>query len=105
LDRADQSQQAVGDEVVLVHVRGQAAAKAARDVLDERRVGEDQAVADALILALAVLAPELLRLVLAQAQKLRLRVAVSSYCVVRASEARAPGRPPPQPGRRDRDCC
>src|SRR5919198_997149 len=67
LDRADQAEQAVRDEVVLVHVCRQAATEPARDVLDERRVGQDQAVADALILALAVLAPELLRLVLAHA--------------------------------------
>jgi len=64
LDRADQPEQAVGDEVVLVHVRRQAAAETARDVLDERSVRQDQAVANMLILVVAVLAPERLRLVL-----------------------------------------
>ena len=46
LDRADQAEQAVRDEVALVDVRGQAAPEAAGDVLHERRVREDQPVAE-----------------------------------------------------------
>ena len=59
LDRADQPEQAVRDEVALVDVRGQAAAEPAGDVLDERRVGEDQPVAERLVLRALVRAPEL----------------------------------------------
>ena len=58
LDRADQAEQAVRDEVALVDVRGQPAAEPAGDVLDERRVGEDQPVAERAVAALPVLAPE-----------------------------------------------
>ena len=46
LDRPDQPEQAVRDEVALVDVRGQAAAEPAGDELDERRVRQDQPVAD-----------------------------------------------------------
>jgi hypothetical protein len=46
LDRTDQAEEAVGDEVALVDVRRQTASEAACDELDERRVGQDQAVAD-----------------------------------------------------------
>ena len=49
LDRADQAEQAVGDEVALVDVRGEAAAEPAGHVLDERRVREDQPVAERLV--------------------------------------------------------
>jgi len=42
LDRADQAEQTVRDEVALVDVRRKAGAQAAGDVLDERRIGEDQ---------------------------------------------------------------
>ena len=45
LDRADQPEQAVGDEVALLDVRRQAAPQPAGHVLDERRVREDQPVA------------------------------------------------------------
>jgi hypothetical protein len=41
----------------------EAAAQTAGDVLDERRVGEDQPVAGPLILGLRVFAPEILGLV------------------------------------------
>ena len=58
LDRVDQPEQAVGDEILVVHVRRQAAADAAGDELDERRVGEDQARAQALVARATVLAPE-----------------------------------------------
>ena len=56
-------EEAVRDEVVLVDVRGQAAPEASGDVLDERRVREDEPVASSLVLALGVFAPERLRLV------------------------------------------
>src|SRR5207244_9638578 len=42
LDRPDQAEQPVGDEVTLVDVRGQTAAETARHVLHVRRVSEDQ---------------------------------------------------------------
>ena len=58
LDRADQAEQPVGDEVALVDVRRQPAAEPAGDVLDERRVGEDQPVARGLVAGALVLAPE-----------------------------------------------
>ena len=45
LDRADQAEQAVRDEVALVDVRGQTGAEPAGDVLDQRRVREDEPVA------------------------------------------------------------
>ena len=77
LDRADQAEQAVRDEVVLVDVRGQSAAEPSGDVLDERRVREDQAVSGRLVLVLLVLAPEGLGLVLGHEQRIRLRAAVS----------------------------
>src|SRR4029077_10640549 len=44
LDRPDQAEQPVRDEVVLVDVGGQPAAEPAGDVFDQRRVGEDQPV-------------------------------------------------------------
>ena len=63
LDRADQPEQPVRDEVLLVDVRRQAAPKPPGDELHERRVGEDQAVAERLVLGLPVLLPERLGLV------------------------------------------
>ena len=63
LDRADQAEQAVGDEVALVHVGGEPGAEPARDVLHERRVREDQPVADLLVPGAPVVEPELLGLV------------------------------------------
>src|SRR5439155_2311677 len=59
LDRGDEPEQAVRDEVAVVDVCGQAAAEASRDVLDDRRVVEDQAVAERLILRASVPAPEI----------------------------------------------
>ena len=59
LDRADQAEQAVRDEVALLDVRREAAAQPAGHVLDERRVREDQAVAERLVgLVLAEVEPE-----------------------------------------------
>src|SRR5215210_682929 len=47
LDRVDQADQAVGDEVGLLDVRGQAGGHPARDVLHERGVGDDELLAGA----------------------------------------------------------
>ncbi len=55
LDRADQAEQAVRDEVALVDVGGEPAAEPAGDELDERRVGEDQPVAQRPVTRAAVL--------------------------------------------------
>ena len=46
LDGADQAEEAVRDEVLLVDVPGKAGAEPSRDELDERRVREDQPVAE-----------------------------------------------------------
>src|SRR5262249_38771431 len=58
LDRPDQTEQAVRDEVLLVDVRGEARADAAGDELDERRVREDETVAEPLVSRLPVVLPE-----------------------------------------------
>ena len=58
LDRADQAEEAVRDEVSLLHVRREAAPEAAGDVLDERRVREDQAIAQGTVAGALELAPE-----------------------------------------------
>src|SRR5579884_62298 len=63
LDRPDQPEQAVRDEVALVDVGGEARAEAARDVLHERRVREDEAIADLLVARAPEVQPELLGLV------------------------------------------
>ena len=47
LDRADQPEQAVRDEILLVDVRGQRRTEPPGDELDERRVRQDQPVANA----------------------------------------------------------
>ncbi len=62
LDRADQAHQAVGDQVGVVDVRGQAGAEAAGDELDHRRVGDDQALARAGVAVLLVAAPKIAQL-------------------------------------------
>ena len=49
LDRADQADEPVGDEVGLVDVRGQPRRHAAGDVLDQRRVGDDEPLARMLV--------------------------------------------------------
>ena len=59
LDRPDQADQPVGDQVGLLDVRGQAGADAAGDELDQRRVGDDQPLAGALVALVLVAAPEL----------------------------------------------
>ena len=58
VDRADQAEQPVRDEVAVVDVRGQPDAEPAGDVLDERRVAEDQLVAERPVPRLPVLAPK-----------------------------------------------
>src|SRR5581483_2819503 len=58
LDRTDQAEEAVRDEVALVHVRGQPGAEPSGHVLDERRVHDDQPVAELLRPGPPVLAPE-----------------------------------------------
>ena len=63
LDRADEAEQPVRDEILLVHVRRQARPDATGDELHEWRVGQDQPVAEVLIVRLAVLLPERLGLV------------------------------------------
>ena len=45
LDRVDEPEEPVGDEIALLDVRRQTAGEPAGDELDQRRVGEDQAVA------------------------------------------------------------
>ncbi len=58
VDRAHQAEQPVGDEVGLLDVGRQPRAEPARDVLDERRVVDDQPVAQRLLVRPAVLEPE-----------------------------------------------
>src|SRR5207244_3667578 len=60
LDGADQPEQPVRDEIALVDVCRQARAEPTRDVLDERRVRQDQTVANALVAVAAILEPEAL---------------------------------------------
>ena len=62
VDRADQSEQPVRDEVAVLDVRGQPRAEPAGHVLDERRVAEDQLVAERLLPRLPVLEPQAQRL-------------------------------------------
>src|SRR5581483_6529133 len=63
LDRADQAEQPVRDEIALVDVRREAASEAPGDELDERRVRQDQAIAQGAIAGLAELPPQGLGLV------------------------------------------
>jgi hypothetical protein len=63
------------DEVVLVDVSGQTAAQAARDELDERRVGEQKTVAERLVVCSLVVAPEPLQVVGFYERERRLRPA------------------------------
>ena len=62
LDRRDQADQAVGDQVRLLDVRRQAGGGAPGDVLDQRRVGDDQPLADALVAFILVATPEFAQL-------------------------------------------
>src|SRR4029079_17894281 len=58
LDRRDQPQEAVGDEVGLLHVGGQPARHTARDVLDERGIGEHESLAGLLVAFVLIALPE-----------------------------------------------
>ena len=62
LDRVDQADQAVGDEIGLLDVRRQAARHAAGDVLDEGRVGDDELLARPRGIGPLVAAPQILEL-------------------------------------------
>ena len=62
VDRADQPEQPVRDEVAVVDVRGQPRSEPAGDVLHERRVAEDQLIAQRLLARLPVLEPQAQRL-------------------------------------------
>ena len=62
LDRPDQADQAVGDQVGVVDVRGQPGAEPAGDELDHRRVGDDQPLAGAVVPVVLVAAPEVAQL-------------------------------------------
>ena len=57
--RLDQADHPVGDQVGLLDVGGQAGAGAAGDELDQGRVGDDQALARAVVSLVLVAAPEL----------------------------------------------
>ena len=58
-DRVDQAEGAVGDQVGLLHVRRQTAADPAGDVLDQRRVVQDQPIAEGGVPAGDVVVPQL----------------------------------------------
>ena len=96
LDRGDQAEQPVRDEVAVVDVRGQSAAEPAGDVLDERRVGEDQPVADRLVVRALERPPELVD-VLGHLNRIRREARFSST-------ARAPEHPEPCVAEPDSDC-
>ena len=84
LDRADQAEQPVRDEVAFVDVRGQPGAEPPGDVLDERRVRQDQPVAKRLVaLVEAELPPERLGVFgLGHSQRIR---GVSAYLRARTA--------------------
>ena len=91
LDRTDQPEQAVRDEVTLVDVRGQAAPEASGDVLHERRVREDQPVSKGLVACLAELQPQGLCLVgPAHRGRIRRGTAFSSGAVASGVEKPTP---------------
>ncbi len=59
LDRADQPEQAVGDQVGLLDVGREPGRHPAGDELDQRRVGDDEALPRALVPVVLVALPEL----------------------------------------------
>jgi len=61
-DRRDQPEQAVGDEIGLVDVGGEPRAHPPRDVLDERRIGDDETLTSPVLPRRLVAAPEVLEL-------------------------------------------
>src|SRR5262249_20434942 len=65
LDRVHQAEQPVGDQIALLDVRGKARPQAAGDVLDQRRVGQDQTLPQQRVGALLVLQPDLKGVVVA----------------------------------------
>ena len=73
VDRADQSEQPVRDEVAVVDVRRQPRSEPAGHVLHERRVAQDQLVAQRLLTGLPVLAPQAQRFVVASHRPSRIR--------------------------------
>ena len=94
LDRADQAQQTVGDEILLVDVRRQARAETAGDELHERRVREDQAVAERAVVRAPELLPQGLRIPLervraARRHDKRIRRAVAVSCLRQGHTRRA----------------
>src|SRR5207248_10471352 len=62
LDRRDQPEQTVGDEVGLLDGRGQPARHPAGDVLHQGRVGEDEPLTGMRVAAVLVATPHLLEL-------------------------------------------
>ena len=58
LDRADEPEEPVRDEILLIHVGRQARPHAPGDELHERRVGEDQPIAEILLSRLSVILPK-----------------------------------------------
>ena len=104
LDRADQAEEAVRDEVLLLDVRGQSAAQPAGYVLDERRVGEDQAIAQRLVVRLgAKRAPESLGVVDLRAHELEKDTALTGHLLTRRAErADCEARHPERSGRQRR---
>ena len=109
LDRADEAEQAVRDEILLVHVRRQARADAAGDELHERCIRQDQAVPDVLIARRAVLLPKVVRFVsrshggtIRRAPANSSRAAGRVFATPVSPSSRRAHRPParlPRPGR------
>src|SRR5918995_3611151 len=62
LDRGDQAEQAIGDQVRLLHMRGQTAGHPAGYVLDERRVRQHESLTGLLVALILVAAPKVLKL-------------------------------------------
>ncbi len=62
LDRTDQAQQAVGDQVGFLDVRRQTRGHATGDELDQRRVGDDESLARFLVAFELVTTPQLTQL-------------------------------------------
>src|SRR5581483_8485006 len=101
LDRADQPEQPVRDEIALVDVCGQTATEAAGDVLHERRIREDQPVADPLGAGLQVLQPQCLSLV-GPAHETRIRGGPAFSSATERRDARR-AEPQSERERRNRD--
>ena len=101
LDRTDQAEEAIRGEVVLVHVGWQSAAQPPGDELHERRVGEDQAIPDGLVVRLPELAPkrlEIFRRTFGHGGRIRRAAVVSAV-----SPLAGPERPHAEPHEPERD--